>query len=85
MALEYVKSSKGKDLLVLVGYLFETDYIKNVKMYWEYIKYNTDKDLGWAHTKDDSAVHHKDEDNHILNSAKIGTKKLIQKIKKNVN
>ncbi|KAL4090996.1 hypothetical protein QTP88_025743 [Uroleucon formosanum] len=31
MGLEYVKSSKGKYLLVFVGYVFEKDYTKNVK------------------------------------------------------
>jgi len=35
MVLEYVKSSKGKDLLVFVGYLFEKDFTKNGKTYWK--------------------------------------------------
>lgn len=81
MVLEHVKSSKGKDLLVSIRYLFEKDYTKNGKTYWKCIKYNTDKCLGRAHTKDNAVVHHKDEHNHIPNAAEIGAKKLIQKVK----
>ena len=61
MVLEYVKSSKGKDLLGFVGYVFEKDYTKNGKTYWKCLKYNTDKCLGRAHTKDDTVIHHKDD------------------------
>lgn len=39
MVLEYVKSSKRKDLLVFVGYIFEKNYTKNGKAYWKCLKY----------------------------------------------
>ncbi|KAL4090902.1 hypothetical protein QTP88_025660 [Uroleucon formosanum] len=66
---EYVKSSKGKDLLVFIGYVFEQYYTKNGITYWECLKCNTGNCLGQVHTKDDLVVHHKYEQNHIPNTA----------------
>lgn len=31
MSIDYIQSSKGKDLLVYVGYIFEKDYEKKEK------------------------------------------------------
>ncbi|KAL4103954.1 hypothetical protein QTP88_019271 [Uroleucon formosanum] len=37
------KRSKGKELLVYLGYIFGKDYVKNEKTYWKCIRYNNDK------------------------------------------
>ena len=86
MSLNYVKSSKGNDLLVYSGYIFEKDYMKKQKTYWKCIRYNTDKCRGRAHTKNNEVSFHKDDlHNHTPNNEEIGVKKCISQIKEMSN
>jgi len=85
MSLNYVKSSKGKDLLVYSGYIFEKDYLKKEKTYWKCIRYNTDKCCGRANTKNSEVTFHNDDHNHTPNAEEIGVKKCILQIKEMSN
>lgn len=78
----YVKSTKGKNLLVHAEYIFEKDYTKNEKTYWKCIKYNMYKCRGRAHTVNDEVILHKNTHNHTPNIIEISTKTIINELKK---
>ncbi|KYN21784.1 hypothetical protein ALC57_05190 [Trachymyrmex cornetzi] len=65
MPLNFVKSTKNKNLLVYSGYIFVKDYKKKEKIYWKCVKYSTDKCRGRVHTYLEEVVYHKDEHNHV--------------------
>ncbi|KAE9522326.1 hypothetical protein AGLY_017272 [Aphis glycines] len=77
----YVKSTKGKNLLVYAEYIFEKDYTKNEKTYWKCIKYNMYKCCGRVHTVNDEVVLHKNTHNHTPNITEISTKTIINELK----
>lgn len=81
MTLEYVNNSKGKDLLVCAGYIFEKDYSKKEKTYRKCINYNIDKCRGRAHTKNNEIILHKNDHNHVQNAAEVGVKKYLSQVK----
>lgn len=78
----YVKSTKGKNLLIHAEYIFEKDYTKNEKTYWKCIKYNMYKCRGRAHTVNDEVILHKNTHNHTPNIIEISTKTIINELKK---
>ncbi|KAE9522760.1 hypothetical protein AGLY_016869 [Aphis glycines] len=85
MSLNYLESSKAKDLLVYLGCIFEKNYLKKEKTYWKCIRYNTDKSRGRTHTKNSEVTFHNDDHNHTPNAEEIGVKKCISQIKEMSN
>ncbi|KAG2457941.1 CDD deaminase, partial [Polypterus senegalus] len=81
MALEYVKSNKGADLLVVEGYTFRKEKTINGKLIWKCTEYRIGKCLSRCHTKNGLFVKRPSMHNHVPDVAKIETRKAIVDIK----
>ncbi|XP_051775205.1 uncharacterized protein LOC127525924 [Erpetoichthys calabaricus] len=81
MALEYVKSNKGADLLVFEGNTFRKEKTINGKHIWKCTEYRTGKCSSRCHTKNGLLVKRPSTHNHVPDVAKIETRKAIMDIK----
>lgn len=81
MPLQFVKSSKNKELLVHNNYIFKKDYERKGKIYWKCVKYDTDKCRGRVHSYLEEIVCNKEEHNHVSESVDIEARKILSNIR----
>ena len=80
MALEYVKSQKGHDLLVHNGFTFRREREHNGVIYWRCTEYRIAKCSGRVNVMD-GRIFKSTSHNHVPDPAKIQVRTVIHKIK----
>src|ERR1043165_9981199 len=81
MALEFVKSQKGKDFLVEEGYTFRNERISMVKTIWKCTNYRKHKCMARCHTEKGNIKRTIGVHNHVPDTAEIEARKTLQKMK----
>ena len=81
MALEFVKSQKGKNLLVVEGYTFRNERVLTGRTFWKCTEYRKHKCLARCHTENDQIIKNLGTHNHVPCVAKIEARKTMEKVK----
>ena len=81
MAVEYLKSNKGSDLLVLENLTYVTEKIYTGKHMWRCTEYRTAKCKSKCHTKNNIVTKQPTEHNHVADVAKVKAKKVVNEMK----
>jgi hypothetical protein len=81
MALQFVKSNKGADLLHYLGFLHRKEKCIAGKTIWKCASYHIARCPGRAHTENGSVVKFKCH-NHVPDAAEVQKKKLVNTMKK---
>ncbi|CAH2321142.1 Hypothetical predicted protein [Pelobates cultripes] len=79
--LEYVKSSKGADLLVVNGCTFRQERIIHGKRIWKCTEYSTVRCNSRCHTLDGVITKGPSEHNHVPDVARLEAKRIIGELK----
>jgi hypothetical protein len=82
MPLDFVRSNKGGEFLVVNGHTFRQEKIINEKRIWKCTEYRTSKCKSRCHSKDDILTKQPTEHNHVPDLARIKAKKIMDEIKK---
>lgn len=80
MPLEFIKSNKGRDLLVVDGYTFRRDKAVKRKSYWKCSDYDKFKCRSRCRTEGDDIVKVSTH-NHVPDSAKVEVRRAMTKVK----
>ena len=81
MPLEYIKSNKGSDILVIDNFTFVTEKIYKGKNLWKCTEYRTAKCKSRCHTMNDIITKQPTEHNHIPDVAKVKAKIVVNDLK----
>ena len=81
MALEFVKSNKGGEFLLLDGFTFRQEKIINEKRIWKCTEYGTAKCKSRCHSKYGILTKQPTEHNHVPDRAKVESKKIMNAVK----
>lgn len=81
MPLKFVKSQKGKNLLVDGGYLYIKEKNSLNITIWRCVEYTSAKCRGRCHTKNDEVIHTSNNHNHVANTAEIECKTTVERIR----
>lgn len=82
MPLQFVKSQKGKDLLVYHGHMFSKEKTdENRKIIWKCLSYAKSKCSARIHTMDDGVIKEPHDHNHAPDQAKVQVKNVISGMK----
>ena len=81
MQLEYMKSNKGGNVLVVNNFTFVTEKIYKGKHLWRCTEYRTAKCMSRCHTENDVFTKQPTDHNHVADAAKVKAKKLVIEMK----
>jgi len=80
MPLEFIKSNKGRDLLLVEGYTFRREKEIKGKKHWKCTDYDRFKCRARCHTEGQDIVTVSNH-NHVPDAAKVEVRKTMEKVK----
>lgn len=80
MSLHYVKSNKGRDLLLVDGYTYRFEKTINEKKHWKCTDYAKFKCRARCHTENEEVLKVSSH-NHVQDAAKVEVRKTMDKVK----
>src|ERR1700731_4719650 len=84
MPLQFIKSSRGNNLLVNNGFIYRKEREKLDKIVWKCVEYDSAKCAGRCLTINNDIVKLNENHNHVQNAVNIEKRRAIIQIKRNI-